>query len=70
MLKLLRPVILFFAQNVPNDLPLNFFQAQFNETLLTMFAGYHPESFWTIEKEEIIVEEQEKSISDDVSVPP
>ena len=56
-------------RNVPNDLPLNFFQAQFNETLLTMFAGYHPESFWTIEKEEIVVEEQAQSISE-VSLPP
>jgi predicted membrane chloride channel (bestrophin family) len=28
--------------NVPNDLPLNNFQAQFNEALMAMFAGYHP----------------------------
>ena len=25
--------------NVPNDIPLNNFQAQFNESLMTMFAG-------------------------------
>jgi predicted membrane chloride channel (bestrophin family) len=35
-------------QNVPNDLPLNFFQAQFNEALVTMFAGYHPDSYWEV----------------------
>jgi hypothetical protein len=35
-------------QNVPNDLPLNFFQAQFNEALVTMFGGWHPDSFWEV----------------------
>lgn len=34
--------------NVPNDLPLNNFQAQFNEALLTMFAGYHPDAYWEV----------------------
>ena len=31
--------------NVPNDLPLNNWQAQFNEALLAMFAGYHPGAY-------------------------
>lgn len=35
-------------QNVPNDIPLNNFQAQFNEALMTMFLGYHPDSYWEI----------------------
>mmetsp|Transcript_14124 Transcript_14124/g.25587 ORF Transcript_14124/g.25587 Transcript_14124/m.25587 type:complete len:214 (-) Transcript_14124:1509-2150(-) len=35
-------------RNVPNDIPLNNFQAQFNESLLTMHAGYHPEAWWEI----------------------
>lgn len=35
-------------RNVPNDLPLNNMQAQFNEALLVMFAGFHPESWWTM----------------------
>jgi len=35
-------------RNVPNDLPLNLFQAEFNEALIVMFAGYHPESWWDI----------------------
>ena len=33
-------------QNVPNDVPLNNYQAQFNEGLMVMFYGYHPDSFW------------------------
>ena len=35
--------------NVPNDLPLNLFQAHFNESLITMFAGYHPDSYWDVQ---------------------
>ena len=33
-------------QNVPNDIPLNNFQAQFNEGLMVMFLGYHPDAYW------------------------
>lgn len=33
-------------QNVPNDIPLNNYQAQFNEGLLVMFFGYHPDAHW------------------------
>mmetsp|Transcript_16833 Transcript_16833/g.31880 ORF Transcript_16833/g.31880 Transcript_16833/m.31880 type:complete len:680 (+) Transcript_16833:161-2200(+) len=36
-------------RNVPNDLPLNNFQAQFNEALVVMFAGFHPEAWWDID---------------------
>jgi predicted membrane chloride channel (bestrophin family) len=35
-------------QNAPNDLPLTTFQAQFNEALVTMYAGFHPDAFWTV----------------------
>lgn len=35
-------------QNVPNDIPANNFQAQFNEALMTMYMGYHPDSFWEV----------------------
>lgn len=35
-------------QNVPNDVPLNNFQAQFNESLLQMFTGYHPDAHWEV----------------------
>ena len=33
-------------RNVPNDLPLCTIQAHVNETLLTMYAGYHPDHFF------------------------
>lgn len=35
-------------QNVPNDIPLNNFQVQYNEALMSMFRGYHPDAFWVI----------------------
>jgi predicted membrane chloride channel (bestrophin family) len=35
-------------QNEPNDVPLNNFQAQFNESLMNMFAGYHPDAYWEV----------------------
>jgi len=35
-------------RGMPNDLPLNLFQAHFNEALLTIFGGYHPDSWWEI----------------------
>lgn len=33
-------------RNIPNELPLVTMQAQFNEALLVMYAGYHPDLFW------------------------
>jgi predicted membrane chloride channel (bestrophin family) len=33
-------------RNVPNDLPVTTFQAFFNEALLTMYNGYHPDAYW------------------------
>ena len=33
-------------QNIPNDLPLTTFQAQINEALVTIYAGFHPDSWW------------------------
>jgi len=35
-------------QNAPNDIPLNNFQARFNEALITTFTGFHPDSWWDI----------------------
>jgi len=35
-------------RNNPNDLPLCTMQAQFNEALMTIFVGYHPDSWWNI----------------------
>ncbi|CAB9497787.1 Bestrophin, RFP-TM, chloride channel [Seminavis robusta] len=33
-------------RNIPNELPVCTFQAQFNEGLLVMYSGYHPDHFW------------------------
>jgi predicted membrane chloride channel (bestrophin family) len=38
--------------NVPNDIPLTTFQAQFNEALVTFYSGYHPDSWWEVTPEE------------------
>jgi len=35
---------------VPNDLPLPTIQAEFNEALISMFAGYNPDSWWEVPK--------------------
>lgn len=34
------------CRNVPNDIPVCTLQAMYNEALITMFAGFHPDSFW------------------------
>jgi predicted membrane chloride channel (bestrophin family) len=36
--------------NVPNDLPLNLFQAHFNEALVTIFSGFHPDAYWELKE--------------------
>lgn len=33
-------------KNIPNEIPLVTLQAMFNEALITLFAGYHPDHFW------------------------
>jgi len=33
-------------KNFPNEIPLVTLNAMFNESLITMFAGYHPDHFW------------------------
>lgn len=33
-------------RNIPNELPICTLQAQFNEGLIVMFSGYHPDHFW------------------------
>ena len=38
---------------VPNNLPLTTFQAQFNEALITTWAGYHPDSWFDLDGEEL-----------------
>jgi len=52
-------------QNVPNDLPLTTFQAQLNEALVTMYAGYHPDAWWELapERTEVSDIEEEEAVS-------
>jgi len=33
-------------RNIPNDIPLATLQAMFNESLITIYAGYHPDHYW------------------------
>jgi hypothetical protein len=40
----------------PNDLPLNNFQAQFNEALVIMYAGFHPDAYREQKDEAVVVE--------------
>ncbi|CAJ1941221.1 unnamed protein product [Cylindrotheca closterium] len=49
-------------KNVPNDLPLNNYQAQFNESLMIMFYGYHPDGHNWVPPQQ---EEQEEEEDDD-----
>jgi len=37
-------------RNVPNDIPLCTFLAQLNESLITMYSGYHPDHYWDADK--------------------
>lgn len=36
--------------NVPNDIPLTTFQAEFNEALVTIYSGFHPDSWWEVDR--------------------
>ena len=62
-------------RNVPNDLPLTTFQAQFNEALITMYAGYHPDAWWEVAPERTDVsdideeEEEEEEGEEDEEEP-
>lgn len=49
-------------QNVPNDIPLNNFQAQFNEALMNMFVGYHPDAYWRTEDDESVEQDSNRAI--------
>jgi Bestrophin, RFP-TM, chloride channel len=44
-------------QNAPNDLPANNLHGQYNEALMSMFTGYHPDAYWEVKEVTTIVEE-------------
>jgi predicted membrane chloride channel (bestrophin family) len=33
-------------ENIPNEIPLTVLQAMFNDSLITVFAGFHPDHYW------------------------
>jgi len=33
-------------RNVPNDIPLNTLLAMYNESLITLYSGFHPDHYW------------------------
>lgn len=51
-------------RNVPNDIPLNNFQVQFNEALVCMFAGFHPEAWWDIDERKNALSESSRGNGD------
>lgn len=54
-------------QNVPNDLPLNNYQAQFNESLMIMFYGYHPDGHNWLPPPDDDNEEEEQNVKQEES---
>lgn len=57
-------------QNAPNDVPLNHFQAQFNESIMNIFFGYHPDAFWEVAEVEVEEEEIESPSANTEADPP
>ena len=49
---------------VPNDLPLNNFHSQYNEALITMYAGFHPDAFREEDTELVNKERKEGTYKD------
>lgn len=59
-------------QNAPNDIPLCTMMAMYNEALITMFAGFHPDSYWDdsdVSKVNGVICESETDISDENGTP-
>ena len=52
------------------DIPLNSFQAQYNEGLMTMYSGYHPDAFWEVEVLDYDVEKLKTGSQEDIPEEP
>jgi hypothetical protein len=50
---------------VPNDIPLTSFQAQFNESLVTSYSGFHPDAWWEITPYVAAVSDGEEEVKAD-----
>lgn len=61
-------------QAVPNDIPLNRFQAEFNESLLQMLVGLASDSYWEVVANEKKPEEEKggetRSSASETDAPP
>ena len=53
-------------QNAPNDLPANNLHGQYNEALMSMFTGYHPDAYWEV-KEVTVVEDESQVLLEQVN---
>ena len=42
---------LYVRSVLQTDLPLTTFQAYLNEALVTVYAGFHPDSWWVVDTE-------------------
>ncbi|KAL7507013.1 hypothetical protein ACHAXN_004238 [Cyclotella atomus] len=59
-------------RNAPNDIPLCTMLAMYNESLITMFAGFHPDSYWDesdVLKAKGVIGESENGESDENDAP-
>lgn len=62
-------------RNIPNEIPLVTLQAMFNESLLTLLSGYHPDHFWDGDEyatfgEQKLKEEMNSTFTTDSTVSP
>jgi predicted membrane chloride channel (bestrophin family) len=56
-------------RNIPNELPLVTLQAQYNEALIVMYAGYHPDHYWKDEAKQFEKTQNSRPASVDEGFP-
>jgi hypothetical protein len=52
-------------RNAPNDVPLCTLLAFYNEALITMFSGYHPDAYWNTA--DVVKKSREKTMNDEMN---
>jgi len=48
-------------RNIPNELPLVTYQAEFNEAIMTIYSGFHTDSFWEPRSDDVPVSNSKSS---------
>ena len=48
-------------KNLPNEVPLGTLLAMYNESLIAMCSGYHPDAYWREEVDRLTIETEEES---------